>query len=135
VWPAVPGKPVKEHSHSFDLQLNGSATTHRFTWSRQSVVYESRHGHYDDDRGDLIESWRFAPPDPATLIPQQPLPVHLNLWLVHGHPPTDGREVEVIIDKFSFTPEVPAAPAPATPSAQPESQREPDGGASDANPH
>jgi hypothetical protein len=36
-------------------------------------------------------------------IPQNPLPVHMNLWLVDGKPPGDGREVEVAIRSFTYT--------------------------------
>jgi hypothetical protein len=28
----------------------------------------------------------------------------MNLWLLDGTPPTDGREVEVIISRFEFQP-------------------------------
>jgi hypothetical protein len=30
--------------------------------------------------------------------------VRLNLWLMDGRPPTDGREIEVVIDRFEFEP-------------------------------
>jgi len=28
----------------------------------------------------------------------------INLWLMHGLPPSDGQEVEVVIRKFEFVP-------------------------------
>jgi hypothetical protein len=28
----------------------------------------------------------------------------MNLWLLNGEPPTNGREVEVIISRFEFQP-------------------------------
>jgi hypothetical protein len=32
------------------------------------------------------------------------MPVHLNLWLFKGLPPKDGREVEIVVQAFEFTP-------------------------------
>jgi hypothetical protein len=46
--------------------------------------------------------WQYIPNE-AGLIPQQPTPVHMNLWLL-GKAPSDGAEVEIIISQFAFTP-------------------------------
>jgi hypothetical protein len=43
-------------------------------------------------------------PNEARLIPQQPTPVRINLWLFRGMAPFDGAEVEIIISQFAFTP-------------------------------
>ena len=48
--------------------------------------------------------WNFAPADPTRQVPQQPLPPHINLWLFQGRPPKDGKEVEIVIQEFSFIP-------------------------------
>jgi hypothetical protein len=40
----------------------------------------------------------------SRLIPQKPVPLHLNLWLFQGKPPTDGKEVEVILKSATYTP-------------------------------
>lgn len=41
----------------------------------------------------------------AQSISQVPLPLHMNLWLMWGNPPASGKPVEVIISKFTFTPQ------------------------------
>jgi hypothetical protein len=41
---------------------------------------------------------------PGDLIPQPPIPVHINLWLVGAKPPSDNAEVEIVISQFAFTP-------------------------------
>jgi hypothetical protein len=37
-------------------------------------------------------------------IPQNPQPAHMNLWLVDGKPPRDGKEVEIVIHDFTYVP-------------------------------
>ncbi len=101
VYPAS-GKRAPGDSHPFAFTLNGDYTTHRFVRSAASVRYTSLHGHRDDN-ANLFATWDYAPAD-KRLIPQKPLPVHINLWLFEGKPPTDGKEVEIIIKKFTYTP-------------------------------
>ena len=62
------------------------------------------HGHRDDDREEFSQ-WVYSPKEPSRYISQQPMPVHINLWLFKGLPPKNGQEVEVIIQGFKFTPE------------------------------
>jgi hypothetical protein len=102
VWPVV--KSLKQVSKSFPFTLASDQTTHRFIWSRERVKFWSLEGCRDDDRED-ISTWVYSPSDAAQHISQQPMPVHINLWLFKGLAPKDGREVEVIIDEFRFTPE------------------------------
>lgn len=64
-------------------------------WSATSVVF-----HATDTTGGgsrPLGSWTYAPPDPASHIPQVPMPVYLNLWLFHGHRPSDGRPAEIVV--------------------------------------
>ena len=101
VWPAITG--LNRTYSRFSVNLNGSYTTHRFTWTAASVFFQSLNGHYDDDTNQF-ESWLYQPSDPANYIGQQPVPVHINLWLFKGRPPTNGLEVEVIVSSFKFIP-------------------------------
>ena len=82
--------------------LNGDYTTHRFLWEGRRVTFQSLYGHRDDDSHEF-ESWQYAP-NLVRLIPQQPTPVRINLWLFRGMPPSDGAEVEIIISQFTFKP-------------------------------
>lgn len=102
VWPSQTG--LEPTGSSFPVALNGTYTTQRFTWTSDTIHYQSMHGHRDDDENEFA-NWSFQPADFAARIPQQPLPVHINLWLFEGQPPSDGQEVEIIIQSFTFTPQ------------------------------
>jgi hypothetical protein len=99
VWPAETG--ADPASYTFPFTLTGDYTTHRFAWTSQEVAFQSLHGHTDGNENEFAQ-WSYRPSQPAQAIPQQPLPVHLNLWLFRGQPPTDGQAVEIIISHFSF---------------------------------
>jgi hypothetical protein len=102
VWPVE--KSLKQVSKSFPFALTNDQTTHRFIWSRDQIQFRSMHGQRDDDLGEFSQ-WLYSPKEASRLISQQPMPVHINLWLFKGLPPKDGQEVEVIIQGFTFTPE------------------------------
>jgi hypothetical protein len=101
VWPAR--APIPPAGATFHFSLAGTDTTQRFTWASKSIYFQSLNGHRDDNRSP-IGRWKLAPPFPARRIPQHPIPVHMNLWLVDGKPPTDGREVEIVIHGFTYKP-------------------------------
>jgi hypothetical protein len=101
VWPVEKGR--KQVSKSFPVTLTGDQTTHRFTWSRSQILFQLMEGFREDDEGEL-NRWLYSPQEPAPFISEQPMPVHINLWLFRGQPPKDGREVEVIIRGFKFMP-------------------------------
>lgn len=102
VWPVA--KERKQKTKSFAFSLTGDQTTHRFSWSRSRVLFQSLQGHRDEDH-DELSRWIYRPPEPARSISQQAMPVHINLWLFKGLPPKNRQEVEVIIRAFQFTPE------------------------------
>jgi len=104
VWPAVQQSGINATTHSYDTTLNGDTSTHRFDWMPRQVHYESLYGLVDDETG-LFQVWTFAPPDYLLRVPQHPLPVNMNLWLLNGHAPTDGQEVDITIAEFKFTPD------------------------------
>lgn len=101
VWPSVPG--LKRAWHKFSFSLNGNYTTHRFDWTSKKVEFQSLHGHTNNNEHQ-IAAWSYQPDDSLERIPQQPLRLHMNLWLFQGQPPTDLQEVEVIISNFQFIP-------------------------------
>ena len=102
VWPVE--KSLKQVSKSFPFVLTDDQSTHRFIWSQHQVQYRSMHGHRDDDREEFGQ-WDYSPNEPSRYISQQPMPVHINLWLFKGLPPKNGQEVEIVIHDFKFTPE------------------------------
>jgi|CXWL01.1.fsa_nt_gi hypothetical protein len=100
VWPVKPG--ITNTSNSFPVELNGTYTTHRFIWESQQIFFQSLHGHTEDNENEFV-NWLYQPDEPSAHISQQPMPIHVNLWLFQGQPPIDGNEAEVIIHNFSFT--------------------------------
>jgi hypothetical protein len=101
VYPASGPRAPKDNVE-FRVALQGDYTTHRFLWESDQVTFQSLHGHRDDDANEF-ERWQYAPNE-ARLIPQQPTPVRMNLWLFRGMAPFDGAEVEIIVSQFAFTP-------------------------------
>ena len=101
VWPAQEG--LQRVSESFPVELNGTYTTHRFTWQSDRIFFQSLHDHTDNDEYKIAE-WLYQPQEPEKYISQQAMPVHINLWLFQGQAPTDGKEVEIVIHRFTFTP-------------------------------
>ena len=85
----------------YDFSLAGTYTTHRFTWRSNGILFQSLNGHRNDNRNQIAR-WQFSPKSAGALRAAAPLPVHLNLWLFDGNPPTDGREVEIVVSKFSY---------------------------------
>jgi hypothetical protein len=116
VWPSDPSVPQLpdckelpdclpdcEDTYKFSFSLNGTYTTHRFVWTSEKVDFQSLHDHTNNNEFQ-IEAWSYQRDVSSKRIPQQPLRVHINLWLYDGKPPTDEKEVEVIIKNFQFTP-------------------------------
>ena len=107
VCPVEYGLPnlVKE-SYEYPVRLSGTYTTHRFKRSRKQVYFQSLHGHQD---GNLypFASWLYRPSNYSAHISTKAMPVFMNLWLYQGQAPQNGKEVEVVISEFKFTPLAP----------------------------
>lgn len=102
VWPV--DAALDYTTRRFRMPANAARTTHVYHRSADKVTFTSWRGH-GTGSGRRIARWRFAPRDAAARISQEPMPLHINLWGHRGNPPSDGRDVEVIISSFSFTPE------------------------------
>jgi len=103
VFPAVSGVPYTPHHFKFNL--TGSYSTHRFTWSTKSILFQSLHGHQPPSSdANEYHRWLFTPPEPLRQIPQKPCGIRINLWLASGQPPIDGKPAEVTITDFTFVP-------------------------------
>ena len=97
VWPVEKG--LKHVTKPFPFSLTGDQTTHHFTWSRDQIRFQSLNDH--SELAQLI----YNSPEPNRHISQQPMPVHINLWLFRGQAPKNKQEVEVVVRDFKFTPE------------------------------
>ena len=105
IWPAVPNNGDKlstSLSKTFEFKLKQAASVHRFDWSARGVEFWSRDG--AGESGAVVGHWKYISPAPKQEIPQQPLPLHLNLWLAEGKAPQNGKPVEITISDFSFVP-------------------------------
>ena len=52
----------------------------------------------------VIKSDTYAPADATNNVPQQAVPLGMNLWCYKGVP-SSGQDVEVVIQDFQFVPE------------------------------
>ncbi|HLK89115.1 MAG TPA: glycoside hydrolase family 16 protein [Polyangia bacterium] len=103
-WTDYPasGTTIGETSYTFSL---GGATlsTSRFVWSSASITSALYGGLQPvDGASGLIDSWTYAPSNPTTNVPQQALPLGMNLWCFDT--PSDGQPVEIVIRDFVYLP-------------------------------
>ena len=101
-WPVDPG--LKLTGKAFKIPRHGRKSTHRFDWTSSSIAFRSLRRNGKDD-AETIASWVYSPDNPASRIAQQPMPLHMNVWAFRGRPPSNGEPVEIIIRRFSFTPD------------------------------
>jgi hypothetical protein len=102
VYPAARGG--KKGNHAIPLSLLAGASTHQFTWTAEAIDYASFRGFVSEGEAEPIGDWTYAPKNAARDIPQVPLVVHMNLWLIEGRAPASGEPVEIVINDFRFTP-------------------------------
>ena len=102
-WTDYPasGTTIGEKTYTFSLN-GGTLSTSRFIWSTSSIQSFLIKGlQAVGSNTDLINSWTYAPNNSQTNIPQQALPLGMNLWCF-DKTPTDGMPVEVVIRDFKF---------------------------------
>ena len=97
-------KRSRNGSDTFNFTLKQEDTTQLFTWTQHSLAFESKTGS-GGKRSESIHKWLYEPEEFMTRIPQNPEPVLMNLWLFRGKPPTDGKEIEIVVKRFKFTSE------------------------------
>lgn len=99
-WNVYPAREDGERGHfAMPLPAGIARSTHRFTWAPDEIRYESRAGETP------IGDWTYRPANSRRDIPQQPLVLHINLWLLEGRAPLSGVPVEIVIRDFRFTPQ------------------------------
>ncbi len=101
VWPVT--NRVSRQSKSFAFRLAGDSSKHSFTWSPTNIVFKSQDDHSDAELRQFA-NWSYQPSDSDARIAQKAMPVHINLWCFKGQPPSDAKEVEIIVRAFKFTP-------------------------------
>ena len=84
----------------FQIPAGLNTSTHSFAWKRASIFCQSLRG----GRGAPSATNRVIAEHTFTQgVPQAGGEnARINLWLISGHPPTDGQETEIIVSKFEF---------------------------------
>ena len=104
-WTNYPasGSIIGELSYTFSLD-GGTLSTSRFIWTKDSIEDFLFAGlQPPSSTASSLESWQYAPANPSTNIPQQALPLGMNLWCFAI--PADGKNVEIVVRDFQFVPE------------------------------
>ena len=82
-------------------QLEGSRKIFSYIWSGNQLTFRCEDCKSEScDKTVLLEEWKYR----GDSLPRGDLKTHINLWLLDGNPPTDGEEVEIMIEKFTFYP-------------------------------
>lgn len=91
---------VAGNQQHFDMSLAGDLSTHKFTWSSDTIFFQSYAGHNAalPATENLIKEWIYT----GNYIP----PVgnerlHINFWLYGGHIPVNQQEAELVITSVS----------------------------------
>jgi len=101
--------------HRFDLSLSPTSrtSTHGFGWYPGIVYYQSLAGAapFPQPAARALHAWEYAgvgvPPANGSGN------ARINLWLLDGQAPLDGRPVEVVVESFRFIPGTSRDPEPA----------------------
>jgi len=85
-------------STSFSLNLQGRSSTHKFTWTKGNVKFQSFLS-----SGELIKEWTYKGSNMP--VPNQMKP-HINFWLMSGLAPMNLSDAELIISNFKYIPSI-----------------------------
>ena len=103
-YPVTGNLSLGPTDNNFRVNLNGrTLTTARLVWTSTSVTGTVMSGLQPmGTTANVLHSWTFSPGDFAARIPQQPLPVGMNLWCFKTTP---AGNQEVVIQDFQFLPQ------------------------------
>jgi hypothetical protein len=93
------------NTHRYDILYDGptETTTHIMKWQPDRIHFQSYYGRYSEHppKDKMIHSWTYTGQDNP---PPGGENIRINLWLVWGEIPTDGKDLEIIIEDFKFIP-------------------------------
>jgi hypothetical protein len=89
--------------HRFKWDSSESNSTHGSDWRPSRAYFQSYQGHFafPVPEADAIDSWEY---EGSCIPPAGVGNARINLWLDDGVAPSDGGEVEVVIERFEFLP-------------------------------
>lgn len=92
----------RQNIHRWQIPTGVAETTFLGTWSRDRVLFQAWRGHSaaPPDAQSILQEWSFSQRVPQAGGEN----ARMNLWLMNPRGPADGKEVEVIITNFEFTP-------------------------------
>lgn len=101
LWPA---EVELEDNQSVCTRFQATSTHHSFRWEPDRVSFLSLLGAYasNPEANRVINQWTFS--QPAAVQKPASETVRINLWLFNGKAPSEGEEVEVVINRFCFLP-------------------------------
>lgn len=99
VWPAENG--FNNFSFSKEISLHGKRSTQRFTRTDSSVFFQYLRGFTNHNQQTYASATCKMPP---YSISNLNMPAYINLWLFQGKAPSNEKEVEVVIHKFTYKP-------------------------------
>ena len=88
-----------ENMHRFQMNLLGNYSTHIIDWQKKQISFKSIYGHHLNPSKDyfLINQWTY---NNKQLVDDKKYRIHINLWMVNNLPPTDNKEIELIISSI-----------------------------------
>jgi hypothetical protein len=101
IYPTVAHNDQSSYNRNFTVNNGTNLTTARMEWHSTSVVFTVTSG--DQPIGttaNVLQTATFSPPD-TQKIPQQPLPVGINLWAFLALP---SKDQSVTIRSFQYVP-------------------------------
>ncbi len=89
--------------YQFNMNLLGDLSTHCFEWRAGQITFNSRQGDgaCPGAPDDQITTWNYTGGSIPNHGAENP---RINLWLNNGLAPANNQPIEVIIDRFEFTP-------------------------------
>jgi hypothetical protein len=92
----------KENMNGTNAKLDGTYSTHSFTWTPDKIDFLSLRGHRTmPEKKFVINKWSYQ----GKYIPNtKNEKADINLWLFQGKPPVNQKEVEIVISNFEFVP-------------------------------
>lgn len=99
VWPSLLMPVYTNQSYSFNISLTQNKSVQQFGWHKNKIIFQS-FKNWTKDKKSLVFKKNYSPKNSMLYIPQSPLPIHMNLWLFKGLPPSNNQPVEIIIQSF-----------------------------------
>ena len=100
LWPAAEDTAVSSYTNKISMKQN-NYSTQQFIRTADTVFFKSFYGFRFNDQ-DLFGAKTFSVPSAS--ISTLDMPVMMNLWLFKGLPPSNDKEVEIVIRSFKFSP-------------------------------